>query len=157
MTNWQIQIHVVLTKNHTSSECCSQITTIIIHIQGKENKESVGEKIFKWYLWYAKYHIQCIFRETEVALDHPSLFMYSELNMHPAMGTCPSHTYLQISAGIHRVSLCEHQLAPRKIKFLPYQGCIFLVSNKLQNAICPALIISNAIYFLISELLMASK
>lgn len=93
MTNWQIQIHVVLTKNHASSQCCSQITTVIIHIQEKPNKESVGEKkIFKWHLWYAKYHTQYNFKETELTFEYPSILIYSGLYMHPTMGTCPFHT-----------------------------------------------------------------
>lgn len=68
-----------------------------------------------------------------------------------------SFSYLQIPAGIHRVSLSEHQFPPRKTKFLPYQGCLFFVFNKLQNEISSALIISNVIFSLVSELLMASK
>lgn len=100
--------------------------------------------------------------EAEVAFEDSSTFMYSELYIHPTMGTCPSHTAVWIliftnTCWYTQGQSLEHQFPPRKTKFLSYQGCIFFVSNKLQNEICPSLIISNAVYSLISELLMVSK
>lgn len=56
-------------------------------------------------------------------------------------------SYLQIPAGIHWVAVSTN-FHPERPSFLPYQGYIFFVSNKFQNEICPALIISNVIpYF----------
>lgn len=55
------------------------------------------------------------------------------------------YKYLLVYTGSVAVSTNFH---PERPSFLSYQGYIFFVSNKFQNEICPALIISNVIpYF----------
>lgn len=128
MTDWQIQIHVVLTKNHASSECCSQITTIIIHIQEKQNKESVGGKksLNGIYGMQNIIHNRIPKRQRWHSGIHPFWYTQSCVYTLPWAHVLPTQlfwfSYLQIPAGIHWVSRCEHQFPPRKTKFFALSG-----------------------------------
>lgn len=139
MTNWQIQIHVVLTKNHASSEWCSQITTIIIFIQEEQNKESVGgKKIFKWYLWYAKYHTHYHFRETQVASIHFHVLrvIYAPYHGHvPFPHSCfGSHIYKYLLVHTRSVSVSTN-FHPERPSFCHIRAAssLYLINCKMKS------------------------
>lgn len=124
---------------------------------GKQNKESVGEQESLNYIYSMQSTIYSTVsqRQRWHLSIHPFSCTQSCICTLQWARVLPTQwfllSYLQKPDVINRVRLCEHHLPPRNTKILPYQGCIFFVSNKLQNEICSALIISNVIYFLISS------
>lgn len=120
MTCWQIQIHVVLTKNHASSECCSQITIIIIHTQKRNRtKNQQGEKSFN-----GIYGLQSITdsknsnRERWHSSIHPSSCTHNYICNLTWACALPAQllrfSYVQLPASLNRVSLCKHRFPPKR-------------------------------------------